>query len=76
MGLLDKYDLYNSEGKKMFTVVPGEITNTLLGMPHTAFVKQEHKLTDSQLRQFKAAHDLKLEEELGLQMSIFDKWEG
>lgn len=76
MGLLDKYDLYNSEGKKMFTVIPGEITNTLLGMQHTPFVNQEHKLTDSQLRQFKAVHDLKLEEELGLQMSIFDKWEG
>lgn len=72
MGLLDKYDLYNSEGKKMFTVIPGEVTNTLLGMPHTAFVNQEHKLTDSELRQFKAAHDLKLEEELGLQLDIWD----
>lgn len=72
MGLLDKYDLYNSEGKKMFTVVPGKEINTLLGMQHTAFVNQEHKLTDSELRQFKAAHDLKLEEELGLQMSIFE----
>ena len=76
MGLLDKYDLYNSEGKKMFTVIPGKDTNTLLGMPHTAFVNQEHHFTESELRQFKAAHDLKLEEELGLQMSIFDKWEG
>lgn len=75
MGLLNKYDLYNSEGKKMFTVMPGEITNTLIGMPHTLFVNQEHKLTESQLRQFKAAHDLKLEEELGMQMSIFDEWE-
>lgn len=73
MSLLNKYDLYNSEGKKMFTVIPGEVTNTLLGMPHTAFVKQEHKFTDSDLRQFKAAHDLKLEEELGMQLSIFDK---
>lgn len=72
MGLLDKYSLYNVEGRKMFTVIPGEVTNTLLGMPHTPFVNQEHKLTDSQLRQFKAAHDLKLEEELGLQMSIFE----
>lgn len=75
MSLLNKYDLYNSEGKKMFTVVPGKEINTLLGMPHTPFVRQEHKLTDSELRQFKAAHYLKLEEELGLQMSIFDKWE-
>ncbi|MFT2142270.1 SAV1978 family virulence-associated passenger protein [Mammaliicoccus sciuri] len=72
MGLLDKYDLYNSEGKKMFTVIPGKETNTLLGMPHTPFVRQEHKLTDSELRQFKAAHDLKLEEELGLQLDIWD----
>ena len=40
MGLLDKYDLHNSEGKKMFTVIPGKDTNTLLGMPHTAFVNQ------------------------------------
>lgn len=54
MSLLNKYDLYNSEGKKMFTVIPGKKNNTLLGMPHTAFVKQEHKLTDSELRQFKA----------------------
>lgn len=72
MGLLDKYDLYNSEGKKMFTVIPGKEINTLLGMQHTPFVRQEHKLTDSQLRQFKAAHDLKLEEELGLQLDIWD----
>ena len=56
----------------MFTVIPGKDTNTLLGMPHTAFVNQEHHFTDSELRQFKAAHDLKLEEELGLQLSIFD----
>ena len=72
MGLLDKYDLYNSEGKKMFTVIPGKDTNTLLGMPHTAFVNQEHHFTDSELRQFKAAHDLKLELELNDQLSIFD----
>lgn len=50
MGLLDKYDLYNSEGKKMFTVVSGKENNTLLGMPHTPFVRQEHKFTDSELR--------------------------
>ena len=72
MGLLDKYSLYNVEGRKMFTVIPGKDTNTLLGMPHTAFVNQEHHFTESELRQFKAAHDLKLEEELGLQLSIFD----
>ena len=72
MGLLESYHLYNSEGKKMFTVIPGKDTSTLLGMPHTPFVNQEHKLTDSQLRQFKAAHDLKLEEELGLQLDIWD----
>ena len=72
MGLLESYHLYNSEGKKMFTVIPGKENNTLLGMPHTPFVKQEHKLTDSELRQFKAAHDLKLEEELGLQLDIWD----
>ena len=72
MGLLESYHLYNSEGKKMFTVIPSKDTNTLLGMPHTPFVNQEHHFTESELRQFKAAHDLKLEEELGLQLSIFD----
>lgn len=72
MSLLNKYDLHNSEGKKMFTVVPGKDNNTLLGMPHTLFVNQEHRLTDSELRQFKAAHDLKLEEELGMQLDIWD----
>lgn len=72
MGLLDKYDLYNSEGKKMFTVIPGKDTNTLLGMSQTAFVNQEHHFTDSELRQFKAAHNLKLELELNDQLSIFD----
>lgn len=71
MSLLNKYDLYNSEGKKMFTVVPGKENNTLLSMPHTPFVRQEHKLTDSDLRQFKAAHDLKLEKELNDQLTIF-----
>lgn len=71
MSLLNKYDLYNSEGKKMFTVVPGKEINTLIGMPHTPFVRQEHKLTESELRQFKAAHDLKLEEELNDQLTIF-----
>ena len=72
MGLLERYHLYNSEGKKILTVIPGKDTNTLLGMPHTAFVNQEHQFTDSELRQFKAAHDLKLELELNDQLSIFD----
>lgn len=72
MGLLERYHLYNSEGKKMFTVIPSKDTNTLLGMSHTAFVNQEHHFTDSELRQFKAAHDLKLELELNDQLSIFD----
>ena len=72
MGLLERYHLYNSEGKKMFTVIPGKDINTLLGMPHTAFVNQEHHFTESELRQFKAAHDLKLELELNDQLTIFD----
>ena len=72
MGLLESYHLYNSEGKKMFTVIPGKDTNTLLGMQQTAFVNQEHHFTESELRQFKAAHDLKLELELNDQLSIFD----
>ena len=72
MGLLESYHLYNSEGKKMFTVIPGKDTNTLLGMSQTAFVNQEHHFTDSELRQFKAAHDLKLELELNDQLTIFD----
>ena len=72
MGLLESYHLYNSEGKKMFTVIPGKDTNTLLGMQQTAFVNQEHHFTDSELRQFKAAHDLKLELELNDQLTIFD----
>ena len=72
MGLLESYHLYNSKGKKMFTVIPGKDTNTLLGMQQTAFVNQEHHFTDSELRQFKAAHDLKLELELNDQLSIFD----
>ena len=38
MGLLESYHLYNSEGKKMFTVIPGKDTNTLLGMQHTPFL--------------------------------------
>ncbi|MGO1989584.1 DUF3269 family protein [Mammaliicoccus vitulinus] len=72
MGLLDKYNLYNAEGRKMFSVIPGEVTNTLLGMPQTPFVRQEHILTDSQLKQFKADKGLLLEQELNLQMDIFE----
>ena len=56
----------------MFTVIPGKDTNTLLGMSQTAFVNQEHHFTERELRQFKAAHDLKLELELNDQLSIFD----
>ena len=56
----------------MCTVIPSKDTNTLLGMSHTAFVNQEHHFTESELRQFKAAHDLKLELELNDQLSIFD----
>ncbi len=56
----------------MFTVIPGENSNTLLGMPQTPFVRQEYKFTDSELRQFKATHDLKLEQELGMQLDIWD----
>ena len=72
MGLLERYHLYNAEGKKVITVIPGKDTNTLLGMPQTVFTRQKHHFTESELKQFKAAHDLKLEEELGLQLSIFD----
>ena len=72
MGLLESYHLYNSEGKKMFTVIPGKDTNTLLGMPQTVFTRQKHHFTESELRQFKAAHDLKLELELNDQLTIFD----
>ena len=72
MGLLESYHLYNAEGKKVITVIPGKDTNTLLGMPQTVFTRQKHHFTDSELRQFKAAHDLKLEEELGLQLDIWD----
>ncbi|MBO3062748.1 DUF3269 family protein [Mammaliicoccus fleurettii] len=72
MGLLNKYNLYNSDGRKMFTVIPGENSNTLLGMPQTPFFRQEYLLTDSQLRQFKADKELSLEQELGTQLSIFD----
>ena len=72
MGLLERYHLYNAEGKKVITVIPGKDTNTLLGMPQTVFTRQKYHFTESELKQFKAAHDLKLEEELGLQLSIFD----
>ena len=72
MGLLERYHLYNAEGKKVITVIPGKDTNTLLGMPQTLFHRQKHRFTDSELRQFKAAHDLKLELELNDQLSIFD----
>lgn len=72
MGLLESYHLYNAEGKKVITVIPGKDTNTLLGMPQTVFTRQEHHFTDSELRQFKSAHDLKLELELNDQLSIFD----
>lgn len=72
MGLLNKYNLYNADGRKMFTVIPGKENNTLLGMPQTPFVRQEYKFTDSELRHFKATHDLKLEQELNDQLSIFD----
>ena len=72
MGLLERYHLYNAEGKKVITVIPGKDTNTLLGMPQTVFTRQKHHFTESELKQFKAAHDLKLEEELGMQLSIFD----
>lgn len=72
MGLLERYHLYNAEGKKVITVIPGKDTNTLLGMPRTVFTRQKHHFTDSELRQFKAAHNLKLEEELGLQLDIWD----
>ena len=71
MRLLESYHLYNSEGKKMFTVIPGKDTSTLLGMSQTAFVNQEHHFTDSELRQFKAAHNLKLELELNDQLDIW-----
>ncbi|OOV78882.1 DUF3269 family protein [Mammaliicoccus fleurettii] len=72
MPFLNKYNLYNSDGRKMFTVIPGEDSNTLLGMPQTPFVRQEYKFTDSELANFKATHDLKLEQELNDQLSIFD----
>ncbi|WP_422404335.1 DUF3269 family protein [Mammaliicoccus sp. JADD-157] len=71
MGLLERYHLYNAEGKKVITVIPGKDTNTLLGMPQTVFTRQKHHFTDSELKQFKAAHDLKLELELNDQLDIW-----
>lgn len=72
MGLLESYHLFNAEGKKVITVIPGKDINTLLGMPQTVFTRQKHHFTDSELEQFKSAHDLKLELELNDQLSIFD----
>lgn len=71
MGLLERYHLYNAEGKKVITVIPGKDTNTLLGMPRTVFTRQKHHFTDSELKQFKATHDLKLELELNDQLDIW-----
>lgn len=72
MGLLDKYNLYNAEGRKMFTVIPSDNYNKLLGIPKTPFVRQEYIFDESELRRFKADKGLLLEQELNLQMDIFE----
>lgn len=53
MGLLESYHLFNAEGKKVITVIPGKDTNTLLGMPQTVFTRQKHHFTDSELNNLK-----------------------
>lgn len=69
----EKYYLYRADGTEDIKVVKYENdTNEVYSLTGAHFSDDKKIMTDSELKHFKGVHDLKYEQELGLQATIFD----
>lgn len=63
--------LFDERGNKVISVLTIN-KNYVYGMRDSIFSKQEWQMTDKELNHFKRIHNLKFENELEDQMTIFD----
>lgn len=73
MGLIEIYYLYRVDGTEDIKVVKYEDnTNEVYSLTGAHFRDEKKIMTDRELKNFKGVHDLKYEQELGLQADLFE----
>lgn len=73
MGIIERYYLYREDGTEDIKVIKYEDdVNEVYSLTGAHFSDDKKIMTDSELKHFKGVHDLKYEQELGLQATIFD----
>lgn len=78
MGIVDgannQYNLFTKDGDVVFTVYPlAPNSNCLVNQSGWRYTRESSfNLDDAGLKKFKSNHNFYLEEELNMQMSIFD----
>ena len=73
MGLIEIYYLYRVDGTEDIKVVKYEDnTNEVYSLTGAHFRDEKKIMTDRELKHFKGVHDLKYEQELGLQADLFE----
>lgn len=77
MGIIERYYLYREDGTEDIKVIKYENdVNEVYSLTGAHFSDEKKIMTDSDLKRFKGVYDLKYEEELGLQASLFDFYRG
>ena len=73
MGLIEIYYLYRVDGTEDIKVVKYEDnTKEVYSLTGVHFSDEKKIMTDRELKNFKGVHDLKYEQELGLQADLFE----
>ena len=73
MGLIEIYYLYRVDGTEDIKVVKYEDnTKEVYSLTGVLFSDEKKIMTDRELKHFKGVHDLKYEQELGLQADLFE----
>ena len=73
MAIIEKYYLYRPDGTEEIKVEKRESNlNIVKSLTGAHFSEESKKMTDSELKRFKGVYELRYEEELGLQATIFD----
>ena len=73
MGLIEIYYLYRADGTEDIKVVKYEDnTKEVYSLTGVHFSDEKKIMTDRELKNFKGVHDLKYEQELGLQADLFE----
>lgn len=73
MGIIERYYLYREDGAEDIKVIKYEDnTNEVYSLTGAHFSDDKKIMTDSELKHFKGVHDLKYEQELGLQANLFE----